>query len=73
MPQDTIRKDLSWITDEGDIDFDEAMMEEWFAAAVENLTTYEVSEDSAAWMLFLMGAETAVRGNIGDHPYGGSA
>ena len=48
-------------------------MEEWFAAAVENLTTYEVSEDSAAWMLFLMGAETAVRGNIGDHPYGGSA
>lgn len=73
MPQDTIRKDLIWVTDEGDIDFDEAMMEEWFAAAVENLTTYEVSEDSAAWMLFLMGAETAVRGNIGDHPYGGSA
>ena len=73
MTEAATRKDLIWITDEGDIDFDEAMMEEWFAAAVENLSVYEVSDESTAWMLFLMGAETAVRGNIGDHPYGGSA
>ena len=45
MTEAATRKDLIWITDEGDIDYDEAMMEEWFAAAVENLSVYEVSDD----------------------------
>lgn len=41
-------------------------MVEWFKAAVANLAAFDIPEDEVAWFLFLMGAETAVRGNRGD-------
>ena len=38
-------------------------MHMWFYQAIENLRVLHVEKDEAAWLLFLMGAETAVRGN----------
>jgi len=60
---------LIWENSEGDIDFDEERMADWFAMAIANIQQFEIEEDEAAWMLFLMGAEAAVRGNRGDSPY----
>lgn len=60
---------LIWENSEGGIDFDEERMADWFAMAIANIQHFEIEEDEAAWMLFLMGAETAVRGNRGDSPY----
>ncbi len=61
---------LIWEDADGEIDFDESRMSDWFVMATQNLIEYDIPEDEVAWMLFLMGAETAVRGNAGDSPYG---
>jgi len=60
---------LIWEDESGEIQFDEERMGEWFAMAIHNIQHYDIAEDETAWMLFLMGAETAVRGNRGDTPY----
>lgn len=57
---------LIWEDEDGEIDFHEDKMMEWFKAAVANLAAFDIAEDEVAWFLFLMGAETAVRGNRGD-------
>ena len=57
---------LIWEDEQGEIDFHEEKMVEWFKAAVANLAAFDIPEYEVAWFLFLMGAETAVRGNRGD-------
>ena len=59
---------LIW-EENGEIELDEERMAEWFAMAIHNITHFDIQEDEIPWMLFLMGAETAVRGNRGDSPY----
>ena len=59
---------LIWEDEEGEMDFDEDKMVQWFSMAIANLKHYDIAEDECAWMLFLMGAETAIRGNRGDEP-----
>lgn len=59
---------LIWEDDDGEIDFDQDRMESWFSAAVQNLAYLQIPDDECAWMLFLMGAETAIRGNKGQLP-----
>lgn len=54
---------LIWEDDNGEIQIDEKKMHMWFYQAIENLRVLHVEKDEAAWLLFLMGAETAVRGN----------
>ena len=63
-----LRMRLIWEDEEGEIDFDEDKMIQWFSMAIANLKHYDIAEDECAWMLFLMGAETAIRGNRGDEP-----
>ena len=59
---------LIWEDHQGEIDFDEEKMTKWFVSAVHNLAHFDIPEDECAWMLFLMGAQTAVRGNKGQEP-----
>lgn len=61
---------LIWEDHEGEIDFDHEKMTQWFVSAVHNLSHFDIPEDECAWMLFLMGAETAIRGNKGQEPDG---
>lgn len=60
---------LIWEDEDGQVDFDEERMLQWFAMAIANIEAFDIDESEAAWMLFLMGAETTLRGNRGDSPY----
>ena len=59
---------LIWESAAGALAFAEDKMIQWFSMAIANLKHYDIAEDECAWMLFLMGAETAIRGNRGDEP-----
>ena len=61
---------LIWEDEEGEIDFDEEKMVKWFSMAIANLAAFEIDEEEQAWVLFLMGAETAIRGNKGEEASG---
>ncbi len=54
---------LIWEDENGEIQIDEKQMHMWFYQAIENLRVLKVEKEETAWLLFLMGAETAVRGN----------
>tara|TARA_A100001388_G_scaffold265921_1_gene238539 strand:+ start:684 stop:899 length:216 start_codon:yes stop_codon:yes gene_type:complete len=57
---------LIWEDEDGEVDFDEDRMIKWFSMAIANLSAFDIPEDEQAWVLFLMGAETALRGNKGE-------
>lgn len=61
---------LIWEDEDGEIDFDEEKMVKWFSMAIANLSAFEIDEEEQAWVLFLMGAETAIRGNKGEEVSG---
>lgn len=60
---------LIWEDENGEIELDEERMADWFTMAVHNIQHYDIPEDETAWMLFLMGAESAIRGNKGESPH----
>ena len=61
---------LIWEDEQGEIDFDEDRMVKWFSMAIANLSAFDIPDDEQAWILFLMGAETAIRGNKGESEVG---
>jgi hypothetical protein len=54
---------LIWEDEDGEIKIDEEKMLKWFNHAIENLRVLKIEKAESAWILFLMGAEAAVRGN----------
>ena len=55
-----------WLDSHGEIQIDEDLMTQWFNVAILNLKEIDASKADAAWLLFLMGAETVFRANNDD-------
>ena len=59
-------KKIMWTDDKGVIQIDENRMNAWFISAIKNLKDIDATKEEAAWLLFLMGAETVHRANNED-------
>lgn len=55
-----------WTDKKGVIQIDEDRMNAWFISAIQNLKDIDATKEEAAWLLFLMGAETVHRANNED-------
>jgi hypothetical protein len=62
----TVNKKVMWLDSHGEIQIDEDLMTQWFNVAILNLKEIDASKADAAWLLFLMGAETVFRANNDD-------
>ena len=60
-------KKIMWTDDKGVIHIDENRMNAWFISAIQNLKEIDATKEEAAWLIFLMGAETVYRANNEDH------
>ena len=56
-----------WTDDKGVIHIDKDRMNAWFISAIQNLKEIDATKEEAAWLLFLMGAETVYRANNEDN------
>jgi len=54
---------IMWTDEAGTIHIDEDRMNAWFVSAIQNLKEIEATKEEAAWLIFLMGAETVYRAN----------
>ena len=55
-----------WTDKKGVIQIDEPRMNAWFISAIQNLKDIDATKEEAAWLIFLMGAETVHRANNED-------
>ena len=60
-------KKIMWTDKKGVIQIDEDRMNAWFISAIQNLKEIDATKEEAAWLLFLMGAETVYRANNEDN------
>ena len=59
-------KKIMWTDKKGVIQIDEDRMNAWFISAIQNLKDIDATKEEAAWLIFLMGAETVHRANNED-------
>lgn len=59
-------KKIMWTDKKGVIQIDEHRMNAWFISAIQNLKDIDATKEEAAWLIFLMGAETVHRANNED-------
>lgn len=59
-------KKIMWTDDNGEVQIDEDRMNQWFISAIQNLKEIKATKEEAAWLIFLMGAETVHRSNSED-------
>jgi len=58
---------IMWTDDQGEVQIDEDRMNAWFISAIQNLKEVQATKEEAAWLIFLMGAETVFRANNEDN------